>query len=58
MKKEVFVDGYKQLNIEKDQKQFLKTIKELKPYLEKFKKESVIKAKNYLLNCKIKSNKC
>lgn len=42
----------------KDQEQFLKIIKKLKLYLVKFEKDSIIKNKNYLSNCKIRSNKC
>lgn len=57
MKKDVFVDKHKQSDIVENWEQFLKIMKKLEPYLVKFKEDSIIKAKNYLSDCKIVGNK-
>lgn len=58
MKKDVFIDEHKQPNMIEDREQFLKTIKELKLYLVEFEEDGTIKAKNYLLYCKVSSENC
>ncbi len=34
--------------------QFLKTMKELEPYMIEFEKNNIMKAKNYLSDCKVR----
>ena len=43
MRKDMFIDSYEQLDIVKGCDNFLKKIKELKPYMVKFEKNGVIK---------------
>lgn len=49
MKKDIFVDEHKWLNVMKDRKRFLNKIKEFKYYLVKFDKNGKMKDKIYLL---------
>lgn len=49
MKKDVFMDGHKWLDVMKDCKRFLNTIEEFKYYLVEFDKNGKIKDKIYLL---------
>lgn len=58
MKKDVFVDKHKWLDVIKDWKQFLKTIKELESYLVEFEEDGTIKVKNYPSDCIIKGDEC
>lgn len=51
MHKDIFIDGYKQSNIIKDHKNFLKKIEELKPYIIKFVENNIMKKKIYLPDC-------
>ena len=57
MHKAISVDGHKQLDVIKDQNQFLIKMEELKLYMVKFDKDGVIKAKNYLRDCVIGDKK-
>ena len=41
----------------KKREQFLRIMKELKPYLVEFEENGIMKAKNYPLDCKVKSKK-
>lgn len=50
------MDKHKLFNMIEDQEQFLKTIKEFEPYLVEFEGDGIMKAKNYLSDCKIKDN--
>lgn len=50
MHKDIFTDGHKQSDIVEDCKNFLKKIKELKPYMIEFEEDSLIKPKIYLFN--------
>lgn len=52
--KYIFIDGYKRSNVIKDYANFLKLIKNLKPYIVEFEKEEIIKAKVYLDNYIVK----
>lgn len=52
--KNVFIDGYKQLDVMENRNCFLIKIEELKPYIVEFNKDSVIKIKNYPLSCTIR----
>lgn len=56
MKKDVFVDGHEQPDVVEDREQFLKTMKELEPYLVEFEEDGTMKAKNYLSDCKVGGN--
>lgn len=53
MKKYVFIDEYEQPNAIEDHEQFLKIITKL----ELFEDDSIIKTKNYLLDCKVGGEK-
>lgn len=53
MKKYVFIDEYEQPNAIEDHEQFLKIITKL----ELFEDDSIIKTKNYLLDCKVEGEK-
>ena len=57
VKKDVFVEEYEQSDMVKDQKQFLKTMKKLEPYLIEFQKNNTMKAKNYFSDCKVRGDK-
>ena len=57
MKKNVFIDRHKRPNVVEDQEQFLKIMKELKPYLIEFEEDSIMKAKNYPSDCKVRDAK-
>ena len=48
--KDEFINGYKRLDVIKDCKNFLKKIKELKPYIVEFEEDGVIKVKTYPFN--------
>lgn len=50
MHKDIFIDRYKQSDVEKDYKNFVEKIKELKPYIIKFKEYSIIKKKIHPFN--------
>lgn len=56
--KNVFIDGNKQPDIIPDHQNFLKIIKKLKSYFNKFNKNKTIKAKRYPSNYAIKSANC
>lgn len=47
-KKMFFIDGHERLDIVKDCKKFLNTMKDLKLYLIKFEKDESMKTKKYL----------
>ena len=53
IKKDVFIDRHKRTNIIEDQKAFLKTMSDLKPYLVEFDLERNIKKKIYLDDCQV-----
>lgn len=53
--KNVFINKHKQPNIMKDCANFFKVIKDLKPYIVKFKKNRTIKSKVYHDNYIIRS---
>lgn len=54
--KNVFINGYEQLDIIEDYKIFLNKIEKLKPYIIKFDENSLIKPKVYLLDYAIGDN--
>ncbi len=56
-KKDVFVDEHEWFDMVKKREQFLRTMKELKPYLVEFEENGIMKAQNYPLYCKVKSKK-
>lgn len=56
IRKDVFVDRYKQSNIVEDCKNFLLKMKELKPYMLEFEKDGTIKPKAYTFNCAIEED--
>lgn len=53
VKKDVFVDGHERPDVIEDREQFLKTKKELEPYLVEFEEDGTMKAKNYPLDCEV-----
>lgn len=53
VKKNVFVDEYKWLNVVKDFIRFLNKLEKLKPYLVNFNENSIIKDKIYSSDCAI-----
>lgn len=55
-KKNVFVNRYKQSNVVKSYKKFLNKINDLKLYFVEFKKNKIIKTKNYLNDYTIRKN--
>ena len=55
--KDVFIDNHKQLDVVEDQNCFLIKIEKLKLYIVEFSKNSVIKAKDYLVNFVVKGKK-
>lgn len=48
IKKNVFIDRHKQLNVVENHKRFLNKMKDLKSYLVEFNEDSIIKDKTYL----------
>ena len=52
MKKDVFVDRHERPDVVEDRERFLKTMKELEPYLVEFEEDGTMKAKNYPSDCK------
>lgn len=58
MKKDVFVDKHEQLDVIDDRRQFLTLMKEIWPYLVEFKKDDIMKDKNYFSNYAIKDEDC
>lgn len=58
VKKNIFVDGHKQLDVVKDRKRFLKKIEKLKPYLVEFNEDGTMKKKNYSTNYAIGGFDC
>lgn len=50
--KDIFINGYKQLDTIKDPKNFLYKIKNFKPYIIKFYKNGTIKPKVYQVDCR------
>lgn len=56
IKKNDFVNKYKCLNMIKKHQNFLKIIKDLKPYFIKFKEDKFIKTKNYSKNYLVDRN--
>lgn len=54
VQKSVFIDGHEQCDIVKDYKEFIRKMKELKPYMIEFKEDSVMKNKIYLSNCGVR----
>lgn len=48
--KDIFIDDYKQVDIIKNDINFLRIIDKLKLYIIKFKKDVIIKAKLYFFN--------
>lgn len=56
MRKNVFIDRYKRLNVIKDRNNFLRKMEDLKPYMIKFKKDDKIKLNVYLFDCTVGSN--
>ena len=53
VKKPIFINEYKQLDMVKDCKRFLKIRKELKLYIIEFNKDSIMKNKKYPFDCVI-----
>lgn len=58
MKKDIFVDGHKWLDVVKDCKIFFNKIEEHKLYLVEFDENSKIKDKIYLSNCIVGNKHC
>lgn len=58
VRKDVFVDKYKQSNIVKDCKNFPKKMKKLKSYMVEFKEDETIKPKIYLPDCIVRKDNC
>lgn len=58
MKKDIFVDGHKWLDVVKDCKIFFNKIEKHKPYLVEFNENSKIKDKIYLSNCAVDNKHC
>ena len=56
MKKDVFIDGHERPDVVEDRERFLKTMKELKPYLVEFEEDGIMKVKNYPSDCKVGGN--
>lgn len=56
-KKDVFVDRHERIDMVKDCKKFLSTMKDLEPYLIKFKENGLIKTKKYLDDCAVEEDK-
>ena len=56
VRKDVFIDGHGQLDIVKDQINFLQKMEELKPYIVEFEENNVIKPKVYPANCTVGGN--
>ena len=54
--KDIFINGYKQLDVVENCKVFFNKIIELKPYIVEFDKNSVIKPKVYPLDWVIRGN--
>ena len=53
MKKDVFVDGHERPDVVEDHERFLKTMKELEPYLVEFEEDGTMKAKSYPSDCEV-----
>lgn len=51
------IDGHKQTDVMEDCKNFFKKLEELKQYIVKFKKNSIIKLKIYTSNNVVKRDK-
>lgn len=51
MHKDLFVDGYKTVDVVNNHANFLKKLEELKPFLVEFNKDGIIKSKIYPSNC-------
>ena len=51
--KDIFIDGYKQLDVVEDCKNFLKKMEKLKPYMVKFEENGAMKAKIYSSDCAV-----
>lgn len=54
--KDIFINKYEQLDINKDCKVFIKKMKELKSYIMEFNKNDAMKLKIYPSNCIVKGN--
>ena len=57
LRKDVFVDGHKQLDMAEDRNRFLTKIEELKSYMVEFNEDDVMKAKDYLVDCVVGGEK-
>lgn len=51
IRKDIFIDKYKEANIIKDHKNFLKRLEKLKLYILEFDKNSTMKSKIHPINC-------
>lgn len=58
MKKNIFINRYKQSDMIEDYKRFLNKMKDLKLYLVEFNEYDTIKNKTYLLNYVIEGKNC
>lgn len=56
VRKDVFVDGHKQLDIIKDLINFLQKMEELKSYIVNLEENNVIKPKVSLVDCIVRGN--
>ena len=54
VRKNVFIDGHERSDVIEDCNNFLKKMKELKPYMVEFEEDSAMKAKTYPSNCKVR----
>lgn len=57
IKKGVFVYGHERPNVVKDRNKFLRTMKDLAPYLVKFEEDGSIKTKEYPDDCAVRGDK-
>ena len=54
IRKDIFVDGHKRLDIMEDWKNFLQKMEELKPYIVEFDKNCAMKPKIYPADCVVR----
>ena len=52
------MDGYERFDVIEDGANFLKQMKELKPYMIEFHDNDTMKLKVYLSDCEVKSENC
>lgn len=58
MRKDVFIDKYEYLDMMEDQNNFLSRIEDLKLYMVRFEKNSIMKPKIYSFDCAVGGNNC